>query len=126
MITILQLTENLKAYVDLQLDTMSKNNPMIGFMKPLITRALDKNYSKIHRFLDLIADSDGNIDIDNIIEEMLENIMNTKPFMFQTSVIGDIEIGGGNIKLNLPFTNKRLVLNSSDLNIFKEMLTSKK
>jgi hypothetical protein len=126
MITILQLTENLKAYVDLQLDTMSKNNPMIGFMKPLIIRALDKNYSKIHRFLDLIADSDGNIDIDNIIEEMLENIMNTKPFMFQTSVIGDIEIGGGNIKLNLPFTNKRLVLNSSDLNIFKEMLTSKK
>jgi hypothetical protein len=99
---------------------------MIGFMKPLITRALDKNYSKIHRFLDLIADSDGNIDIDNIIEEMLENIMNTKPFMFQTSVIGDIEIGGGNIKLNLPFTNKRLVLNSSDLNIFKEMVTSKK
>ena len=126
MITILQLTENLKAYVDLQLDTMSKNNPMIGFMKPLITRALDKNYSKIHRFLDLIADSDGNIDIDNIIEEMLENIMNTKPFTFQTSVIGDIEIGGGNIKLNLPFTNKRLVLNSSDLDIFKEMLTSKK
>lgn len=126
MITILQLIENLKAYVDLQLDTMSKNNPMIGFMKPLITRALDKNYSKIHRFLDLIADSDGNIDIDNIIEEMLENIVNTKPFMFQTSVIGDIEIGGGNIKLNLPFTNKRLVLNSSDLNIFKEMLTSKK
>jgi hypothetical protein len=98
---------------------------MIGFMKPLITRALDKNFDKVTKTLDLISDKEGNIDIENIITEMMENLMNTNPFTFKTSFIGDIEIGGGEIKFNLPFTSKRLVLNITDLETFKEMLITK-
>lgn len=125
MMTIVQLTENIKSYISLQLDSMSKNNPMIGFMKPLITRVLDKNFNKVTETLDLIADKDGNIDVENILSEMIDNLINTKPFTFKTSFIGDIEIGGGEIKLNLPLTNKRLVLNTTDLDTFKEMLITK-
>lgn len=94
-------------------------------MKPLITRALDKNFSKVSKALDLIADKDGNIDIENILTEMMENLMTTNPFTFKTSFVGDIEIGGGEIKFNLPLTNKRLVLNMTDLETFKEMLITK-
>lgn len=93
--------------------------------KPLITRALDKNFSKVSKALDLIADKDGNIDIENILAEMMENLMTTNPFTFKTSFVGDIEIGGGEIKFNLPLTNKRLVLNMTDLETFKEMLITK-
>ena len=125
MVTIVQLTDNLKSYVSLQLDSMSKSNPMVGFMKPFITRALDKNFGKVTKALDLISDKEGNIDIENIITEMMENLMNTNPFTFKTSFIGDIEIGGGGIKFNLPFTSKRLVLNITDLETFKEMLITK-
>ena len=125
MITIDKLTENLKAYIVTQIDTMSKNTPMISFMKPLITRALDKNFNKITKALDLISDENGNIDIENILTEMSEGLLNTNPFSFKTQVIGDIEIGGGQIKFNLPFTSKRLVLNMDDINTFKEMLTNK-
>ena len=125
MITIDKLTDNLKAYVVTQIDTMSKNTPMISFMKPLITRALDKNFNKVTKALDLIADENGNIDIENILAEMSEGLLNTNPFSFKTQVIGDIEIGGGQIKFNLPFTSKRLVLNMDDINTFKEMLTNK-
>ena len=125
MITIDKLTENLKAYVVTQIDTMSKNTPMISFMKPLITRALDKNFNKVTKALDLIADENGNIDIENILSEMSEGLLNTNSFSFKTQVIGDIEIGGGQIKFNLPFTSKRLVLNMDDINTFKEMLTNK-
>ena len=121
----MQLTDNLRAYVDTQLDTMSKNTPMIGFMKPLITRALDKNFSKVTKALDLIANDEGKIDIENILTEMMENVMNTNPFTFKTSFIGDVEIGGGQIKFNLPLTNKRLVLDMTDLEAFKEMLITK-
>lgn len=95
------------------------------FMKPFITRALDKNFDKVTKTLDLISDKEGNIDIENIITEMMENLMNTNPFTFKTSFIGDIEIGGGEIKFNLPFTSKRLVLNITDLETFKEMLITK-
>lgn len=125
MVTVMQLADNLKSYIVLQLDNMSMVNPMIGFMKPLITRALDRNFSKVKKALDLIADSEGNIDIENILTEMIGNVMNTKPFTFNTSVIGDVEVGGGHIKLNLPLTNKRLVLDTSDLETFKEMLITK-
>lgn len=125
MVTVTQLTDNLKSYVSLQLDSMSKSNPMIGFMKPFITRALDKNFDKVTKTLDLISDKEGNIDIENIITEMMENLMNTNPFTFKTTFIGDIEIGGGEIKFNLPFTSKRLVLNITDLETFKEMLITK-
>lgn len=125
MMTIMQLTENLKSYISLQLESMAKANPMIGFMKPLIIRALDKNFSKVSKTLDLIADKDGNIDIENILTEMMENLMTTNPFTFKTSFIGDIEIGGGEIRFNLPLTNKRLVLNTTDLETFKEMVITK-
>ena len=121
----MQLTDNLRAYIATQLDTMSKNTPMIGFMKPLITRALDKNFSKVTKALDLIANDEGKIDIENILTEMIENVMNTNPFTFKTSFIGDVEIGGGQIKFNLPLTNKRLVLDMTDLEAFKEMLITK-
>lgn len=121
----MQLTDNLRAYVATQLDTMSKDTPMIGFMKPLITRALDKNFSKVTKALDLIANDEGKIDIENILTEMMENVMSTNPFTFKTSFIGDVEIGGGQIKFNLPLTNKRLVLDMADLEAFKEMLITK-
>lgn len=121
----MQLIDNLRAYVATQLDTMSKNTPIIGFMKPLITRALDKNFSKVTKALDLIANDEGKIDIENILTEMMENVINTNPFTFKTSFIGDIEIGGGQIKFNVPLTNKRLVLDMSDLEAFKEMLITK-
>ena len=72
--------------------------------------------------MELIADKDGNVDVEGILTEMMENLMTTNPFSFKTSFIGDIEIGGGQIKFNLPLTNKRLVLNMSDLEAFKETL----
>ena len=122
MMNTAQLTNNLKTYITSQLDIMSKSTPMIGFMKPLITRALDKNFDKVTKALDLIANEEGKIDIENIMNEMMQNIINTNPFIFKTSFIGDIEIGGGQIKLNLPLTDKRLILDMNDLEAFKEML----
>ena len=98
MVTITKLTSNLKTYVINQLDVMSKNTPIINFMKPLITRAFNKNFNKITQVLNLIADENGNI---------------------------DIEIGGGCIKFNVPFTNKKLVFNMDDIEAFKEMLITK-
>ena len=125
MVTIEQLTTNLKSYVSQQLGILAKTNPIISFIKPIAVRALDKNIGKLNRTLDLIADKGGNIDIENILSEMMDSLMTTNPFSFKTEFIGDIEIGGGEIKFNLPLTNKRLVLNRTDLETFKEMLITK-
>lgn len=64
-------------------------------------------------------------DADDSIRKEMENLMTTNPFTFKTSFVGDIEIGGGEIKFNLPLTNKKLVLDMTDLETFKEMLITK-
>lgn len=125
MLTVMQLSDNIKRYIITQMDILSGGSPMIGFMKPLITRGLDKNFSKVASTLDLIADKDGKVDVEGILSEMIENIKTSKPFILKTSFIGDVEIGEGHVKLNLPFIDKRLVLDSADLDTLKEMLTAK-
>ena len=123
--TTLQLTDNIKTYISTQIEQLSNGNPIIGFLKPLVMRALDKNFSKVHTALDLIADENGNIDAEAILTEMIESIRTSQPFTFNTSFIGDIELGGGSIKFNLPFTNKKLIVGMSDREMFKEILTTK-
>lgn len=125
MINTNELTLKLREYINYQITSLGKTNPMVSFIKPLITRVVDKNFNKVNKALNLIADDNGNIDIENIIEEMIQSVMNTEPFTFNTSFAGDIEIGGGLIKINIPLTDKRLILNKVDIQNFKSMLTSK-
>ena len=97
----------------------------MGFMKPLVIRALDKKLSKITSTLDLISDDNGNIDIEGILSEMTENLMTTQPFNFKVPYIGDIEVGGGTIGFSIPLTDKKLVFDMVDLESFKEILIKK-
>ena len=123
MITVPRLIENLQRYVDMQVVEMAKTNPMISFMKPVITRAASNAISRADKTLLLLADKEGNIDIENILSEMTESLMTTQPFTVHTSFIGDIVIGNGTIKVGIPFTERNLVFNSSDLQNLREMLT---
>lgn len=125
MITIPRLIESLQRYVDIQITEMAKTNPMMGFMKPLISRAAYNAIGKADKALTLLADKDGNIDIGAILTEMTESLMTTQPFTINTSFIGDIVIGNGTIKVGIPYTERNLVFNSSDLQNLKEMLTIK-
>lgn len=123
--TVFQLTNTLRDYLNSQIIAMSKNTPMMSFMQPLIKRVINNNIHKVNSGLALLADSSGNIDIEGILTEMLDNLITTAPFTINTSFIGDIEIGGGEIKLNLPFTSNRIVFNKNDVEQFKEILLTK-
>lgn len=123
MITVPILIENLQRYVDTQITEMAKTNSMLGFMKPLISRAAYNAVSKADKALSLLADKEGNIDVEAILTEMIESLMTTQPFTINTSFIGDIVIGNGTIKIGIPYTERNLVFNSTDLQNLKEMLT---
>ena len=125
MVTVPKLIDSLQRYVDMQIEEVARTNPMIGFMKPLVKRAADNAISKADKMLVLLADKDGNIDINEIMSEMVESLMTTQPFTVNTSFIGDIVIGNGNIKVGIPFTERNLVFNVSDLQNLREMLTIK-
>lgn len=117
------ITDKFKKYINQQLISLSKESPIIAVSKPLITRIIDNNMYKIELMLKQIADKDGLVDIDNILSEMIQNIMNTKMFKVNSGLLGELEIGGGKIKMNLPFFNKAVVFNQQDLLDFKEMLS---
>ena len=123
MITVPRLIENLQRYVDMQVVEMARTNPMISFMKPVITRAASNAISRADKTLLLLADKEGNIDIESILSEMTESLMTTQPFTIHTSFIGDIVVGNGTIKIGIPFTERNLVFNSSDLQNLREILT---
>lgn len=123
--TVPILIENLQRYVDIQIAEMAKTNPMLGFMKPLISRAATNAIGKADKALSLLADKDGNIDVGTILTEMAESLMTTQPFTINTSFIGDIVVGNGTIKIGIPYTERNLVFNSSDLQNLREMLTIK-
>lgn len=60
-----------------------------------------------------------------IIEKQVEKVKEVPTDNYGYGYRGDIEIGEGSIKLNIPFTDKRLVFDIADLESFKEMLIIK-
>ena len=125
MITKEQLLNNIKAYLYTQINDMSKDFPVINFMKPMLSRGIENNIWKLESTLNFLVDKEGYIDIENILKEMEASFMTAQPFTFNVPLLGDIEIGGGLIMFNLPLVNKRLVLDREDIAILKEMLMTK-
>lgn len=119
--TTIETIEKLKTFLTGRINSLAMTNPLIGFAKPIIIRALNNNIYKAEGFLSMIADESGNIDTQNLIPEMIQSVMNTKPFVYHTDFLGDLEIGGGFIKLNIPMTNNQIVLNRTDLDVLKEL-----
>lgn len=123
---VAQIAEHLKYYITSQIDNLAKTAPLLNVVKPLVSRVINNNFNKVYTALNIIADSDGEIDIENIVNEMMDNLSTTPPFIVHTSFIGDIELGNGLIKINIPFTDRRIVFNKNDIENFKLLLTSNK
>ena len=114
----------LAEFISKQLTTISQRNPLIAFTKPLIVRVLNNNLYKVERVLKQISDQNGLVDIEGILGEMINNLVSCKPFKIDTGFLGELEIGNGKIKANVPFVNQDLILTSQDITELKDMLVS--
>ena len=119
-----KLINTIKLYLLKQIEGIASSNPLIAFTKPIITRVLDNKISSLSPFLDLLKDSQGNIDFSSIITEMTTSVMDTKTFSISVPIMGDIIIGNGHIKLPIPYTDQVIVLNRQDIEELKEILTN--
>ena len=118
------LISNLKQYLVKQVENISSNNPLVAFAKPIIVRVIDNKISSISPFLDMLKDSQGNIDLTDIITEMTTSVMDTKTFSINVPMLGDVIIGNGHIRLPIPYTEQVIVLNRQDIEELKTMLTN--
>lgn len=117
--------ETLKIFLDKQINSLAMTNPLISFSKPIITRVVNNKLNKANSLLSMLADENGEIDVQSLIPEMIQSVMTTKPFVWHTEILGDLEIGGGFIKMNIPMTNSQIVLGGNDLDALKELFVNK-
>ena len=122
--TIDNVISGIKKFILLQIDKLSEGSPLIQFMKPLIVRAVDNGVKNTRSMIELLADANGNIDTGQIIDEMVSNVINTKPFTIKVPYLDNIIIGDGTIQINVPFIDKKVVFNTEDLNTLKELINS--
>ena len=117
---VIDTIERLKLFLHKQINSLALTNPMISFTKPIILKVIDNNIHKANGLLSMVADETGDIDVQSLIPEMIQSVMTTKPFVYHTEFLGDLEIGGGSIKMNIPMTNSQIVLTKADLDMLKE------
>lgn len=117
----IETIEKLKIFLNKQISSFAINDPLIAFSKPLITRIVNNKINNINGFLSMLADDSGEIDVQALIPEMIQSVMSTKPFVYHTEFLGDLEIGGGFIKINIPTTNKQLALSRTDFEELKQI-----
>ena len=122
---VLTTIETLKIFLNRQINSLAMTNPLISFSKPLITRIVNNKIDQADGFLSMLADSKGEIDVQSLIPEMIQSVMNTRPFTYHTEFLGDLEIGGGFIKMNIPMTNNQIVLGKADLDTLRDLFINK-
>lgn len=122
---VITTIETLKIFLNKQINSLAMTNPLISFSKPLITRIVNNKINQADEFLSMLADSNGEIDVQSLIPEMIQSVMNTRPFVYHTGFLGDLEIGGGFIKMNIPMTNNQIVLGKADLDTLRDLFINK-
>ena len=122
---VLTTIETLKIFLNREINSLAMTNPLISFSKPLITRIVNNKIDQADGFLSMLADSNGEIDVQSLIPEMIQSVMNTRPFTYHTEFLGDLEIGGGFIKMNIPMTNNQIVLGKADLDTLRDLFINK-
>lgn len=120
---VLETIDKLKIFLNKQINSLALTNPVISFSKPIIIRIVNNNIHKANGFLSMLADENGEIDVQSLIPEMIQSVMTTRPFVYHTEFLGDLEIGGGFIKMNIPLTNNQIVLGKTDLDVLKDLFT---
>lgn len=120
------IMEKLKEYAGNQIDSLAKTNPFVNLTRPFINRIINNTMNKADKMLRMLADENGSVNIEELIDEMIESVINSKSFNIHASVLGDISIGEGKIVLNMPFTDKNIIFNKEDFDKLRETLINEK
>lgn len=113
------IINNLKNIVDTKIVEMTSNDALGLIIRPLINAATNKYICKVDTFLKFIEDDKtGMIDIKSILNEMMNNLITAQAKEYPNISKG-LVIGNGKIKMDIPMFNKSIVLDTKDIEEFK-------
>lgn len=115
------IIDKIVSFVDTKLSEMSASNPFILLIRPVVARVVNNNIEKLDSILKLVQDKNGKIDIEGILSEMIDNLIIAQVKKYP-NVLGGVELGNGSIRINIPFLDKAIVFDSTDIETFKQSL----
>ena len=115
------IIDKIVSFIDMKLSEMSASNPFILLIRPVVARVVNNNIEKLDSVLKLIQDKNGKIDIEGILSEMIDNLIVAQVKKYP-NVLGGVELGNGSIRVNIPFLDKAIVFDSTDIETFKQSL----
>lgn len=118
------IIDKIVSFVDMKLSELSATNPFVLIIRPIVARVVNNNIEKVDSILKLVQDKDGKVDVEGILSEMIDNLLVAQIKKYP-DVLGGVEIGNGTIKVNIPFVDKAIVFDSSDIEMFKQSLIIK-
>lgn len=76
---------------------------------------------KINKFLQMIEEENGLIDIETLLGKSIDNLI-VSPVQEYPDMFKGVTIGNGKIRIGLPGINKDIVLDANDIETFKQSL----
>lgn len=71
-----ELINKLVEFLDIKLTNLSKDNQLVNvFIRPIFSRIINNNIGKVNQALSIIADENGMIDADGILNDMIDNLI---------------------------------------------------
>lgn len=121
MVQIEKVMERIKQFVSAKIEEIAQSNNLVMIFKPVVRKVSDKAICKIEKVMKLMADENGMIDVDNIMTEMIDGLSKVASKEYPEFSEG-LMIGGGEIKMDIPMTNKTLVISNKDLEELRKFI----
>lgn len=115
------IIDKLNNLVGSKIDIITDTNPFLKIFKPFIDKAANNYICKIDKFLQMIEEENGLIDIETLLGKSIDNLI-VSPIQEYPDMLKGVTIGNGKIRIGLPGINKDIVLDANDIETFKQSL----
>ena len=121
MVSKEKIIETIVSFLNIKLDEIAINMPILSLFRPIVTTGINNKLNKLDSLLSFVANDNGMIDAEKIIGEMLDNLI-VMPVQQFPEVFSGLKIGKGIINIDIPFINKSIEFNSADIESFINLL----
>lgn len=114
------IIEKLTSFINIKLDEVTTTSPIMALARPIASRVINNNMYKVDKFLKMLEDKDGNIDIEGILGDTVSNLI-TMEIQNYPDLFAGVKIGKGKIVMDIPLTGKSIEVTSNDISSFKSL-----
>lgn len=111
---VVKVSEGIKSYINTLVDDLAVNDFLIGAIRPMIRMAIENNFYKVNNILKVLADKNGDIDFNKLVDETISSMLNGKQGSYPIGDFAIAEFGNNALKLTIPSLNKFFKFDSQD------------